>query len=89
MSVLEFYILFCITTSITSILDLFWPAIKLAKKDGIKNEVTEYPLFSIGVFFTINLVIAPLLFFVIIVPSLNEQAIRGLSKAIREPAKEI
>lgn len=89
MSVLEFYILFCITTSITAILDLFWPAIQLARKDKIKNEVTEYPIFSAAIFFIINIIIAPLLFFVIIVPSLNEQATRGLSKAIREPAKEI
>lgn len=86
MSVLEFYILFCITTSITSILDIFWPVISLAKKDGIKNEVTESPVFSTIVFFLINTIIAPLLFFVIIVPSLNEQATRGLSKALRDPA---
>lgn len=86
MSVLEFYILFCITTSITSILDIFWPVISLAKKDGIKNEVTESPVFSTIVFFVINTIIAPLLFFVIIVPSLNEQATRGLSKALRDPA---
>lgn len=86
MSVLEFYILFCITTSITSILDIFWPVISLAKKDGVKNEVTESPVFSTIVFFVINTIIAPLLFFVIIVPSLNEQATRGLSKALRDPA---
>ena len=86
MSVLEFYILFCITTSITSILDIFWPVISLAKKDGVKNEVTESPVFSTIVFFLINTIIAPLLFFVIIVPSLNEQATRGLSKALRDPA---
>lgn len=89
MTVLEFYLLFCITTSITSLMYLFWPVIQLARKDGIKNEVTQYPILSTFIFFVINAIIAPLLFFVIIVPSLTEQATKGLNKAIREPAKEI
>ena len=89
MTVLEFYLLFCITTSITSLMYLFWPAVQLARKDGIKNEVTQYPILSTFIFFVINSIIAPFLFFVIIVPSLNEQATKGLNKAIREPAKEI
>lgn len=87
MLIIEYYILFCIATSITALLDIFWPVIKQARADGIFNEVTEYPIFSLFVFFIINTIIAPLLIFVVLVPSLNEQAVKGLSKSIREPAK--
>ena len=89
MTIFEFYILFCITTSIVAILDLFWPAIVAARKEAIKNEITEYPLLSVVVFFCINLIIAPLLFLVVIVPSLNASATTGLNKVIREPTAKI
>lgn len=89
MTIFEFYILFCITTSIVAILDIFWPAIVAARKDGIKNELTEYPLLSVMIFFCINTVIAPLLFLVVVVPKLNASAVTGLNKVIREPTAKI
>lgn len=89
MTVVEYYILFCLTTSIYSLIDLFGPAIGRASADGIKNEITENPKLSIVIFFLINFIIAPLLFPILMVPSLTAKALTGLEKVLREPNKEI
>lgn len=89
MSLFEYYLLFCITTSITAIYEIFWPAISAARKDGIKNEITEYPILSTIIFLVLNIIIAPALFLVIIVPSLHASAVAGINKSVREPVSKI
>lgn len=89
MSVIEYYILFCLTTSIFSVLELYWPAVIRAKAANIKNEITESPVLSTFIFFIINCLFAPIILPVVIIPGLYERAAVGLDKAIQAPAQEI
>ena len=41
MSYLVFYTIFAIATSLSSIYEIFWPAISGARRLGIKNDLTD------------------------------------------------
>lgn len=87
MSILTFYIIFCLTTSICAVYEIFWPCLQAAIKDGIKNELTEAPWLSSFVFLVLNTILAPMVFLVIIIPSLHTNAVKGINKVMREPQK--
>ena len=84
MTLFEYYIIFCVATGIMSVLDLYWPIVSKAKKEGIINELTESPSVGIFIFFFFNMILAPFIFVVIIIPALNAKAAKGLDASIRE-----
>lgn len=66
MTFIEGYILFAVTTALYSVLCVFWPAIKLAKAEGVENEITQSSLamlVSLVIIFIANVIIAPLIFY--------------------------
>jgi hypothetical protein len=84
MGAFEYYAIFCLATSLTLIYELFWPIIALAKQDGIDNDFTRAPILSLFVFFVVNVILAPLVIWLLIVPPLYAGAFLGISKAVRE-----
>jgi hypothetical protein len=84
MGAFEYYAIFALTTSLTLIYVLFWPAIYQAKLDGVDNDFTNAPIISLVIFFIVNTVLAPVMVWLIFVPSLYKNAELGITRAIRE-----
>jgi hypothetical protein len=84
MGAFDYYVIFCLATSLTLIFELFWPIIALAKRDGIDNDFTRSPLLSLFIFFIVNTVLAPLVVWLLIIPPLFSGAFLGISRAVRE-----
>lgn len=84
MGLFEYYAIFALTTSLTLIYTLFWPVIRQAKLDGIDNAFTNAPLTSLVIFFIVNTVLAPVMIWLILVPSLYTNAEAGITRAVRE-----
>lgn len=84
MDVLTIYLIFAVTTSLSSIYELFWPALKAARDLGIQNELTQAPYLSTFIFFCINVIVAPLVFLVIVIPGMHQKAYAGISKVTHE-----
>lgn len=89
MHILESYLIFSLTTAIVSIMEFYAPAVAAAKREGIDNEITQHPILGILVYFCINVILAPVVFLSIIIPSLNIKTAKGIAMAIREPANKI
>lgn len=82
MGLIELYILFALTTSITCCILFFLPIIAEAKEEGIENEFTNYPIMSAIIYIIIGSIMAPLLVLPILFESKAEQFRRGLKNSI-------
>ncbi len=81
---LELYVIFALTTSITSCAFLFWPTLKSVLSDKINNEFSQHPVLSVVAYTCIATIFAPVLFLVLIYPPATSSYIEGLSKVLRE-----
>jgi hypothetical protein len=82
MGLIELYILFALTTSITCCILFFLPLIGEAKSEGIENEFTKYPIMSAIIYLVIGCIMAPFLILPILFESKAEQFRRGLRTSI-------
>lgn len=82
MGLIEYYLLFAFSTSITACYLWFWPLVQKAKEQNIKNQFTEYPIVSTIIYVIISAVVAPLLVLPLLFSSMAESFERGLSKEI-------
>lgn len=78
------YLIFCVTTSISAVLEVFWPILKSAKAEGIDNEFTNSPYLSVFVFFVINIFFAPLMFLGLFMPGCYARTYAGISKVVHQ-----
>lgn len=85
MDLLFWYAIFALATATSMTYESFWPALKSAKSKGIKNDFTYSPYLSVVVFFLINLLFAPFIFFAIVVPWISESFFKGITKIVHEP----
>lgn len=85
MSYLITYAIFAIATSLSSLYEIFMPALLAAKRQGIQNDFTDSMYLSAFIFFLINLLIAPIIFLVIIIPGVSDSAFKGISSVVHEP----
>lgn len=70
MEFLLIYALFAITTSLTSIYELVMPVIALRKVEGLPTM----PLYLVyPIFIVLNTIIAPMVFFSCVIPSMGER----------------
>ena len=81
---LKLYVIFALTTGITSCVFLFWPTLKQAKAQSINNEFTRYPIFSAIAYTCIASIFAPVLFLILSYPPACRSYIEGLSRVIKE-----
>lgn len=76
------YLAFALATAFVSWLYLFWPCVRAAKAFGIDNEITQSPLLTSIVWFLINTIVAPLTFFIVLVPSFHQAALEGVRRSV-------
>jgi hypothetical protein len=82
MGLIEYYVLFAFSTSITACYLWFWPLLQKAGEQGIKNSFTTSPILSSLIYIIISAVIAPILIMPLLSNSMAEKFERGLSKEI-------
>lgn len=71
MSLLLFYAIFAIATSLTALYELVLPVIYEARKESGKDPMPAWLL--VVVFFCINILVAPLVFLSCIIPSFGDR----------------
>ena len=84
MEIIEYYIIFALTTGITSCYEFLAPAIRKAKEQGIINTFTESTWLSYIIYAVITSFFAPLSFWPIFIPNLNQRFRNGIEKAVME-----
>lgn len=82
MEILMWYILFCVTTSLTAIYELFVPVMRILQKDHPDNPVIEYKYITYLVFFSIGMLTAPLLIISCILPEYSNRFREALLKSL-------
>lgn len=82
MGLIEYYLLFAFSTSITACYLWYWPLLKRAKSQNIKNSFTDNPILSSLIYVIISAVIAPVLLFPLLSNDMAEKFESGLSKEI-------
>ena len=84
MEIIEFYILFALTTGITSCYIFLAPAIELAKDHGVENSFTESTWLSYLTYIIITTITAPFAVLPIFIPSFADRFKAGLEKSVME-----
>ena len=84
MEVIELYLLFAITTGITSCYVFLSPAVALARDQGIHNSFTENTSLSYLIYIIITTITAPFSVLPIFIPSFAERFKAGLEKSVME-----
>jgi uncharacterized membrane protein YdjX (TVP38/TMEM64 family) len=84
MEIIEFYLLFALTTGISSCVLFLAPAVALAKDHGIQNSFTENTKLSYLIYIIITSITAPFAILPIFIPSFAERFKTGLERAVME-----
>jgi hypothetical protein len=82
MGIIEYYLLFALSTSITSWYIWYWPLVRKARETNISNSFTEYPKLSTVVYIFVSAIIAPFLVLPLLFDQFGENFERGLAKEI-------
>lgn len=82
MGLIEIYLIFALTTSITCCLIFFLPILSEARGTGINNEFTRYPVISTITYIVISTIMAPFLILPILFESKAEEFRRGLRNSV-------
>ena len=84
MEIIEIYLLFALTTGITSCVLFLVPAVALAKDLGIQNTFTESTWLSYCIYTIVTTITAPFAVLPIFIPSFAERFKLGLERAVME-----
>jgi uncharacterized membrane protein YdjX (TVP38/TMEM64 family) len=84
MEIIEVYLLFALTTGISSCVLFLAPAVAFARDEGIQNSFTENTWLSYLIYITITTITAPFAILPIIIPSFSERFKTGLERAVME-----
>jgi len=84
MEIIELYIIFALTTGITSCYLFLVPAVALAKDKNIYNSFTENTWLSYLIYVVVTTVTAPFAVLPIFIPSFAERFKTGLEKSVME-----
>lgn len=84
MEIIEIYLLFALTTGISSCVLFLAPAIAQAKFIGIENSFTENTWLSYFVYICITTVFAPFTVLPIFIPSFAKRFQNGIGRAVME-----
>ena len=84
MEVIELYLLFALTTGITSCYVFLSPAVALARDQVIHNSFTENTSLSYLIYIIITTITAPFSVLPIFIPSFAERFKAGLEKSVME-----
>ena len=84
MEVIELYILFALTTGISSCYLFLVPAVRFAKDNDVQNSFTENTWLSYLIYIVITSITAPFSVLPIFIPSFSERFKNGLERAVFE-----
>jgi uncharacterized membrane protein YdjX (TVP38/TMEM64 family) len=84
MEIIELYLLFALTTGISSCVLFLVPAVALAKDVGVENSFTENTWLSYLIYIIITTITAPFAVLPIFIPSFSERFKTGLEKSVME-----
>jgi hypothetical protein len=84
MEVIELYLLFALTTGITSCYVFLAPAVALARENDIDNSFTKNTWLSYFIYICITTFFAPFTVLPIFIPSFGERFKIGIEKAVFE-----
>jgi len=84
MEIIEIYLLFAVTTGISSCYLFLAPAVSLAKDTGVQNSFTENTWLSYLIYIIITSITAPFSVLPIFIPSFSERFKNGLERAVLE-----
>lgn len=84
MEIIEIYLLFALTTGISSCVLFLAPAIAQAKFIGIQNSFTESTWLSYFIYIIITSITAPFSVLPIFIPSFAERFKIGIGRAVME-----
>lgn len=87
MQVLWFYLLFALTTSFTAHYELIFPVLDILEISEPTNNVIVYKKTFIFCTFLVALLLAPLIIFPSLVPSIGEHFRNGFLKGLSEAKK--
>lgn len=84
MEIIELYILFALTTGISSCILFLAPAVAQAKFLGIQNSFTENTWLSYFIYIVITSITAPFAVLPIFIPSFGKRFQNGIGRAVFE-----
>lgn len=84
MEITELYILFALTTGISSCILFLAPAVAQAKFLGIQNSFTENTWLSYFIYIVITSITAPFAVLPIFIPSFGKRFQNGIGRAVFE-----
>ena len=84
MGIIELYLIFALTTSITCCILFFLPVLGEIRSQGVINEFTQHPIISTIIFIGVSCILAPFLILPILFEARAEDFKRGLRKSIVE-----
>jgi hypothetical protein len=84
MDIIEIYILFALTTGISSCVLFLAPAIALARETGIQNSFTENTWLSYAIYIIITTITSPFSALPIFIPHFAKRFKIGLERAVME-----
>jgi len=84
MEIIEIYLLFALTTGISSCILFLAPAVAIARDEGIQNSFTENTWLSYLIYTVVTSITAPFSVLPIFIPSFAERFKNGLERAVFE-----
>lgn len=88
MTFLGFYFLFCLTTAIVSIYEILMPVIRDMVAEDKNAYIAKSPLLYL-IHFCVTMLLAPLVFWAVIIPSVGEKYRQGLFNGLTETDSKI
>ena len=83
MTALGFYIIFCLTTAIVTVYDILLPVVRDMIADNKNVAIAKNPLLYMIVFLS-SILLAPILFFILLIPSWNSKYRAGLYNGLTQ-----
>ncbi len=85
---IEYYLIFAISVSLSSLYLWFWPAIRSARGAGVVNAATQNPVIACVIYTLMTTLIAPLIVWPLISTQAGERYYTGLLKSLSEADTE-
>ena len=79
---LEYYIIFCVTTALLGVIELLRPSLQLVHAENPDCVTLDNKLLTYLVFFTAGLLTAPIMFFAVIIPSIKQTTVPSIARGI-------
>lgn len=84
MEIIQYYLIFALTTGITSCILFLAPAVALARDMGVANSFTENTWLSYLIYTFITTLFAPFSVLPIFIPDFSERFKNGIERAVLE-----